>query len=153
MDKLTLQNIIEASIVEPYLADVSKSVSLPIIEEPANAGANLPFLNEDLFKKSMDLNDEFIHQPANNFIFKVSGDSMQPDIEDGCLVVVDTLRRCQSGNFVIAAIDGSLVIKRYIEENCKAYLRSSNPYYRDIPITEFTDFRIWGVVISKHTRL
>jgi DNA polymerase V len=153
MDNINLKEIIAASIVEPYLADVSKSVSLPVIEEPANAGANLPFLNEDLFKKSMDLNDEFIHQPANNFIFKVSGDSMQPDIEDGCLVVVDTLKKCMSGSIVIAAVDGSLVIKRYIEENGRAYLRSSNRYYRDIPITEFTDFQIWGVVISKHTRL
>lgn len=51
MDKTTLKNIIEASSVEPYLADISKSVSLPMIEEPANAGVNLPFLNEDLFKK------------------------------------------------------------------------------------------------------
>jgi DNA polymerase V len=78
---------------------------------------------------------------------------MQPDIEDGCLVVVDTLKKCMSGSIVIAAVDGSLVIKRYIEENGRAYLRSSNRYYRDIPITEFTDFQIWGVVISKHTRL
>ncbi len=153
MDKNTLKNIIENSSVEPYLVDVSKSIALPMIEEPANAGVNLPFLNEDLFKKSMDLNDEFIRQPANNFIFKVSGNSMEPDIEDGCLVVVDTLRRCVSGNIVIAAIDGSLVIKRYIEECGRAFLRSSNPFYKDIPITEFTDFRIWGVVVSKHTRL
>ncbi len=153
MDKTTLKNIIEASSVEPYLADISKSVSLPMIEEPANAGVNLPFLNEDLFKKSLDLNDEFIRQPANNFIFKVSGDSMEPEIEDGCLVVVDTLKNCISGCIVIAAIDGSLVIKRYIEESGRAFLRSTNRFYKDIPITEFTDFRIWGVVVSKHTRL
>jgi DNA polymerase V len=153
MNSSELKHIISASTVEPYSVSIESSVSLPVIGEPANAGVNLPFMNDDLFAKSMDLNDEFIDQPANNFIFKVSGDSMQPDVEHDCLVVVDTLKQCQSGNVVIASIDGSLVIKRYVEEDGLVLLRSSNPSYQDIILTEFTDAKIWGVVVSKHVSL
>lgn len=150
MIKDELNRIIEASRVEVFLPSVESKVSLPFIDEPANAGKALPFLNEDLFVKELDLNDEFIDQPANNFLFRVSGDSMEPDIEDGCLVVVDTLKQCRNGNIVIVAIDGSLVIKRYIVHAGRVVLHSSNPHYNDIVLTEFSDAKIWGVVVSKH---
>ncbi|MDC1068429.1 S24 family peptidase [Candidatus Kapabacteria bacterium] len=153
MNESTLNKIKEASAVEPFQASTNSSVSLPMIDEPANAGTHLPFMNDDLFAKSMDLNDEYINQPANNFIFKVSGDSMSPEIENESLVVVDTLKQCESGNVIIVALDGSLLIKRYIEENGHTLLRSSNINYEDIILTEFTDVKIWGVVVSIHRKI
>jgi|GEM_PF-900932 len=147
------EKIISASKVIPYLISKKNKVAVPFIEESASAGKALPFMNDDLFVKTLDLNDEYIEQPANNYLFRVSGDSMEPEIEDGCLVVVDTLANCQNGNVVIASIDGSLVIKRYINSDGLVILRSSNSKYNDIIINEFADAKIWGVVLSKHVSL
>lgn len=53
----------------------------------------------------------------NSFVLEVSGDSMQDDgILDGDLVVVESRTSAESGETVVAVIDGAATIKRFHRE-------------------------------------
>ena len=78
---------------------------------------------------------------------RVDGDSMEDlSIYSGDLVVVDKALEPRSGDVVVAFIEGEFTLKQFVHLHNRGELRPGNPAYPVIPITEDTDFQIWGVV-------
>lgn len=71
--------------------------------------------------------------PANLVVVRAAGDSMEPTIRDGSLLLVDTAQStvAKDGIYVLM-IDGHLVTKRLqIDLGGGVYIRSDNPAYSD----------------------
>ncbi len=84
---------------------------------------------------------------GHRYVIRVTGDSMEPRIEDGDLVLVDYSKEPRPGNIVIALINGAAVVKKYLRQKGRVILRSMNPRYADIEIKETDQFLIAGVVL------
>jgi DNA polymerase V len=84
---------------------------------------------------------------GNRYVIRVTGDSMQPRIEDGDLILVDYSKEPTPGNIVVAMINGAAVVKKFLRQNGQIILRSANPKYADIEIKETDQFQIAGVVL------
>ena len=73
---------------------------------------------------------------------------MEPVIQDGSFVVYDTSLEWTHGSLIIAIIDGGYVAKRYLRTPHGIELRSHNPNYQPIVLTEEMDCRIHGKIIA-----
>ena len=79
---------------------------------------------------------------------RVSGSSMiNAGIFDGDIVIVDRSIKPANGKIVIAVIDGEMLIRRYERTINKLRLIPETPKLATIDVSEFMDFKIWGVVI------
>ena len=120
--------------------------------------ADLPFF--DQFRIPAGKPDEFLSDPTattykvvrhlakeNRFVIRVRGDSMSPRIEDGDLILVDYAIEPRPGNTVVAAINGGVVVKKYLYREGRVVLKSLNPQYEDIAVKETDQFEIKGVVL------
>ncbi len=84
---------------------------------------------------------------GNRYVIRVKGDSMEPRIEDGDLILVDYSKEPRPGNVVVAMINGGAVVKKFLRQKGRIILRSANPRYADIVIGESDQFLIAGVVL------
>jgi DNA polymerase V len=84
---------------------------------------------------------------GNRYVIRVTGDSMQPRIEDGDLILVDYSMEPRPGNIVVAMINGAAVVKKFLRQNAQIILRSTNPKYADIEVKETDQFQVAGVVL------
>lgn len=83
------------------------------------------------------------------FGLKIKGDSMSPRICDGDVVIVQKQPTADSGDIVIATVNGDdAVCKKLLLYNKAILLRSNNPVYEDIDVTDREDFRIVGKVVE-----
>lgn len=83
----------------------------------------------------------------NAFALRVVGDSMEPRIPDGAIVVIDPARPYQHGSIVLAkrVMDQEATLKQLWYDGAVPKLRPLNDRY---PILEMpTDTRIIGVAI------
>jgi SOS-response transcriptional repressor LexA len=85
---------------------------------------------------------------GNRYVIRVIGDSMQPRIEDGDLILVDYAKEPLPGDIVVALINGAAVVKKYLRPEGQLILRSANPKYADIEVKETDQFQIAGVVLK-----
>lgn len=83
------------------------------------------------------------------FGLRIRGDSMTPRICDGDVVIVHKQPTAESGDVVIATINGDdAVCKRLMIYGATILLRSNNSVYEDIDVTGREDFRIIGKVVE-----
>ena len=68
-------------------------------------------------------------------------------IFNGDIAVVDRSVQPSNGKIVIAIIDGDMLIRRYEKSINKLRLVPDTPKLAAIEVNEFSDFKIWGVVI------
>jgi len=80
-----------------------------------------------------------------DFAVGVNGDSMNPDYEDGDIVLVQMQETVNIGDIGIFILNNESLIKKAGEDK----LISLNPDYRDIPISEDDSLRCVGKVIGK----
>ena len=98
-------------------------------------------------------NAESINVPApfvrpDNFVLKVKGQSMQDDnIEDGDYVIVRKTLQAESGQMVVAIINGEATLKRYYPKAQGVELHPRNPNFPIIKIQDTDNFQINGIVL------
>lgn len=114
--------------------------------------AGFPSPAQDYMEDAIDFNRDFILHPECTFYARCEGDSMIDDgIFDGDYLVIDKLIEPHDGNIVVAVVDGEFTLKRLKitkERNRKRlFLMPANPKYEPIEISEYNDFRIWGVLL------
>jgi DNA polymerase V len=81
------------------------------------------------------------------FYITVKGDSMiEYGIKEGDLLVADRLKQPRSGDVVIAEINGSFTVKRFVNWHRQLYLVPENPAFKTREVGENEDFAVWGVV-------
>src|SRR4030095_8453403 len=89
---------------------------------------------------------------ANLFLLRVRGDSMnrarveRHTIDDRDLVLVRQQEHADSGQFVVALVDGEVTIKTLVKgpDYCVLKPQSTNPSHR--PIIVSRDFRVQGII-------
>lgn len=93
--------------------------------------------------------DDRLAKIGDLFGLRIKGNSMEPRICDGDVVIVHKQEDAENGSTVIATINGDdAVCKRYYSYGDTVLLRSNNPVYEDIDVTGREDFHIVGVVIE-----
>ncbi|MEP7144408.1 MAG: translesion error-prone DNA polymerase V autoproteolytic subunit [Ferruginibacter sp.] len=103
---------------------------------------------DDYMERGIDLNEQLIRNKPATFFMRVSGISMvDAGIFDGDIVIVDKSIKAKSGKIVIAVIDGEMLIRRLDITMNKTRLIPETPKLATINVSEFSDFKIWGVVV------
>jgi len=128
---------------------LDRRLALPFFISRVPAG--FPSPAEDFADGALDLND-LIEHPAATFIVRVSGYSMSgAGIYDGDLLIVDRSIKPRSGQIVVAASAGDMVVKRLRSKAGRWWLvpetqdqGGNDETYKAVEMGEGEE--IWGVV-------
>ena len=130
-------------------------VYIPRLTVRGAEGSGTEVLQEDI-AGLMALDDQFIRQqlrrrPEDLRVITAEGDSMDPTIRDGDLLLVDTsVQKISGSRIYVLDIDGALLVKR-IQQLLDGALsvRSDNPKYKEETVrpTEQRPVHIIGEVI------
>ena len=132
--------------------EVSEVISLyqvEVVSETAAAcGFNYGFGYDDTDRETIEIDEQ---PPRHDIATKVSGDSMQPDYQDGdILYLVDKGLTTYNGDLAIIAYGDRSYFKKIYTENGRLRLVSLNDKYEDIildfPPAEDTHIKIYAVV-------
>lgn len=131
---------------------ISFQTRLPFFDFGISAG--FPSPATDLIQESLNLETFLIKNPVATYFIRVIGDSMiEAGIQPDSLLVVDRSVRPQSGDIVVASIDGEFTVKRYTKTKTGIiFLRPENKLYKPIVVPKDADFILWGVVTSVITK-
>ena len=111
--------------------------------------AGFPAPADDLVERVLDINDLVVKNPASTFFVRVEGDSMEgAGIFSNDVLVVDRSVEAKSGQIVVAAVFGEMVVKRLQKVGEKFELHSENFAYEPITLTGEEDCHLWGVVVG-----
>jgi repressor LexA len=87
--------------------------------------------------------------PGENFVLRVKGDSMVGDgILDGDFVVVRKQATADSGQTVVALVQGEATVKRLVRKGSRIELHPANPAMSPIVLEDEESFRVEGVVVG-----
>ena len=132
--------------------EVSEAISLyqvEVVSETAAAcGFNYGFGYEDTDIETIEVDEK---PPHHDIATKVSGDSMQPDYQDGdILYLLDKGLTTYNGDLAVIAYGDRSYFKKIYTENGRLRLVSLNDKYEDIildfPPAEDTHIKIFSVV-------
>lgn len=132
--------------------EVSEVISLyqvEVVSETAAAcGFNYGFGYEDTDIETIEVDEQ---PPHHDIATKVSGDSMQPDYQDGdILYLVDKGLTSYNGDLAVIAYGDRSYFKKIYTENGRLRLVSLNDKYEDItldfPPAEDTHIKIFTVI-------
>lgn len=96
---------------------------------------------------------QFIPFPVEDaFMVKANGDSMEPRIHDGDIVIAQKQQSARNGQIVVCSLDGKVMIKRFSKVD-NIILESLNKKYYPIVVSGAEIFNIEGIMkglISAH---
>lgn len=131
--------------IEIIELNCNENLNISLLEN--NIPAGFPSPAQDANSDTLDLNRELIHSPSSTFCARVSGDSMiDCGISDGDLLIIDKALTPHDGSIAVCYIDGDFTVKRISIHNDGIYLMPANPNYRPIPVSEDSNFQVWGIV-------
>ena len=134
-----------AIVVDIFPAHSHVCMKRPLFAAKVSAGFSSPA--DDYMEGTLDLNEHLVKNPASTFFVRVAGESLiGVGIFPGDMLVVDRSLAPQSGNVVIAVLDGELTVKRLWRQNGEVELRAENPAYKPIVLSGTMELDIWGVV-------
>lgn len=108
--------------------------------------AGFPSPAEDYEENPIDLHTYLIRNKPSTFFVRVEGTAMQEShICAGDLLVIDTSLLPVHESIVVACIDGELLVRHFVLEHGKKFLRADNVQIPHIQIDE-TEFSLFGVV-------
>jgi DNA polymerase V len=113
----------------------------------ARISAGFPSPAEDWIEGRLDLNHHLIKHPAATFYMRVIGDSMNDEIREGDILVVDRAAEAEDGDVVVVRIFNDFTVKKLSLQDGKIWLLAANESYQPIEITEEMDFEVWGKVL------
>lgn len=124
--------------------ELREIVALPLFSDLVPCG--FPSPAADYVEQRIDLNELLIQHPSATYFVKASGDSMiEAGISDGDLLVVDSSRKADHGDIVIAAVDGEFTVKR-LQMRPTIQLNPMNSAYSPIIIGSEETLDVFGVV-------
>jgi DNA polymerase V len=100
----------------------------------------------DYYQLPLSLDELLIEHPSATFIGQAAGDSMQGvGIFDGDVLIVDRHVTVRSGDVIVANLNGEFVCK--LIDTRRKLLLSANESHQPVPVLEWDQFSIEGVVI------
>ena len=130
-------------------------VFLPLVEARAAAGSH-GGLSSDQIVDFIAFSEPYVRQtlhrnPQNLALLTASGDSMDPTIRDGDLLLVDTsARRIEGSRIYVLAIGGALMVKRIqLRLDGSVVVKSDNAIYETevVPADQAAALMVLGQVI------
>jgi DNA polymerase V len=137
---------IKNEIGEIYRAVVGKPLFRPVFLVRVQAG--FPSPAESYIEGSIDLNRDLQVNKLTTFYVRVIGDSMEPDIMQNSLILVDRGVEAHEGDIVVACVNAEMCVKELsFGDDGRIYLLSRNPKYPPIEVREGDSFEVWGTVL------
>lgn len=95
----------------------------------------------------LDLNEHLVKKPAATYFLRFRGNAMAlAGIFDGDLLIVDRSLEAENQSIVLAILNGEYVVKRYLLQNGKAFLKSEQSRAETVDLSKVIDLEICGVV-------
>ena len=135
------KNEVSEKVIDLYQVEV-------VSETAAASGFNYGFGYDDTDRETIEVDEQ---PPRHDIATKVSGDSMQPDYQDGdILYLVDKGLTTYNGDLAVIAYGDRSYFKKIYTENGRLRLVSLNDKYEDIildfPPAEDTHIKIYAVI-------
>jgi len=109
--------------------------------------SSFPSPSQDYIDSPIDFNELLIENEIATFALRITGDSMiGAGIYPNDIAVVNRAKTPVNGSVIVALLNSQFTVKRYCVIKDGIRLVAENPKYPDIPITENSDFEVWGVV-------
>src|SRR4051794_34385813 len=106
-------------------------MSRPLVECSVPAG--FPSPAQDEMSGRIDLNSDLVKHPLATFYVRVEGDSMEPRIHSGELLVINRMVETKDGDIVVARLGHEFTVKRlHTEEDGSIQLVSDNTVFKPI---------------------
>ena len=140
-EEKTKGNEVSENLISLYQVEI-------VSETAAACGFNYGFGYDDTDRETIEVDEQ---PPRHDIATKVSGDSMQPDYQDGdILYLVDKGLTTYNGDLAVIAYGDRSYFKKVYTENGRLRLVSLNDKYEDIildfPPAEDTHIKIYAVV-------
>lgn len=116
-----------------------------LYEMSASAGPG-SFLDDNIPFEEID-----VLNPECTYAVRISGDSMEPDICDGAIVLIKQCEEIPHAHIGIVWYNGNCYCKKIVQSNGKLLLVSSNKQYRPIEITSYNEYHVFGEVLEVNT--
>jgi DNA polymerase V len=81
------------------------------------------------------------------FALQVLGDSMEPEFEDGIIIVIDPTGVIESGRYVLARDEGEYIFRQLIIEDGRYFLKPVNEAYETREVGGLDVVK--GVIVQK----
>lgn len=88
---------------------------------------------------------------AEPFALRVTDDSMEPEFEKGCIIIVDPTGVLEDGAFVIAEHEDGYIFRQLKNEKDHYYLRPLNDNYMTVALGSRLD-TVRGVIVQRAGR-
>lgn len=131
-----------ASAVQNFLRESdSQFVDVPMVEARLSAGGG-SFETSGLLERCYSFRRNFLHrlgQPSQMVLMRVDGDSMEPELQDGDIVLLDQSQSApRPGKIYAVGVEDMVYLKQIDKAPGKLILRSLNPVYTplEVEITE-----------------
>lgn len=109
---------------------------------PASAG-----FGNDL-EENTDFDDYETTNQDCTFAVKIEGDSMEPDVHNGNIVLVKACDVVENARKGIVWYDGKCYCKKIVQTEKGILLVSANSSYKPIPVTSLDNYRLFGEVVD-----
>lgn len=118
----------------------------PVFLSPLSCG--LFGISEDEIEDYQSLDSLFVKNRFNTFFFKAAGDSMEPSIYQGQILIVDRSKTHFNSKVCAVAYEDKIICKRVFIRSNAIVLSSDNKKYRDIIVENSDAIKLWGVVVA-----
>jgi SOS-response transcriptional repressor LexA len=81
------------------------------------------------------------------FALRVLGDSMEPEFEDGCVIVIEADGVVKDGSYVLAVVNDEYIFRQLVIEEGRYFLKPLNPAYETVEIPGLEAVK--GVIVQK----
>ncbi len=85
---------------------------------------------------------------GGRYILKFRGQSMEPKIYSGDLLLVDNTVEARTGDIIACTINGKKMLRRYEKKRTTIVLRADNPAFSSLVVTADEEFSVHGVVLE-----
>ena len=101
------------------------------------------------YDEILDFNRLLMRHPASTFTMFVHGQQMSGErVDPGDLLIVDRSVRPVNGRVVVVALDGQLMVRRYLlSKQGHIYVATTMPDQEPERITSARKFEVWGSVL------
>ncbi len=158
------------NILKAYRADAQEFLRetgyLPKNVEPATLGKmrKIPVVSWVQAGRWSETGESFHEEDAiewiesdikgeRNFALRVKGDSMEPEFNEGDILIVSPTAKAGNGDYVVAKnSEEEATFKQYKRYDSTRILHPLNPKYKDIVLNKDQEYRIVGVVMEKKKR-
>lgn len=120
-------------------------ITLPLYTSKVAAG--FPSPADDYVEQQLNPNDYLVENNTTTFFVRVKGDSMiEAGIFDNDVLVIDRSKTQQTGDIVLAVLDGEFTVKTLDWSKKNVKLIPANQRYPVIEVKKGQSLEIWGVV-------